>query len=60
MDDTLDVVGLLVTVPRDLRRQLKIAAARKDMTMNAFAVAALELVATNPDVLTFLEGEEEE
>ncbi len=58
MDDTTDVVGMLVTVPRELRRRLKVAAYGHDLTMNGFAVAALELVASNPDLLTVLGVEE--
>ncbi len=57
MNDAIDVVGLLVTVPRALRRRLKVAAYDRDMTLNAFAVAALEFVASNPDVLCVMENE---
>lgn len=51
-----DPVGLFVSVPRDLRRRLKVAAYERDVTMHAFVVAALELIAASPELLSALEA----
>jgi predicted HicB family RNase H-like nuclease len=56
---SFEAVGLMVTVPRELRRKIKIAACERDMTLNSFAAAALEFVASNPDVLSVLELEQD-
>lgn len=57
MDDTATVT-MLVTVPRDVRRRVKMTAAAKEITMNAFAVFALDFVARNPSVLSVPETQD--
>ena len=53
----VEAVTLMVSVPRELRKRVKLAAWDRDLTMYAFVDAALELAVANPDAITAVENE---